>query len=288
MNGRTPFFSWKPLPRAAAEDAAEHVERRGPDDHRAVAERELLGRRSRARRRQLQGRARADAAPPGRHVDLHLPRRQPQRARRPSRATQPTPWTSRSTSTGRRWRTFPARRSPPPSRTTSSSRRMRASATSSTTRSPSCRCTRRAAPSKPTTYPDETTSYYWAVLPAIGLNGSLASRQSIAGIAAELPEAVHAAGADGAGERRLGRAPADLPVDAGRGRPPLPGPGRGRSDVRLAPRRRAHRLDGVHEQHLVPGRHHPLLARPRRRREPDRPDVVERSGPSAGGSPRRY
>ena len=25
MNGRTPFFSWKPLPRAAAEDAAEHV-----------------------------------------------------------------------------------------------------------------------------------------------------------------------------------------------------------------------------------------------------------------------
>ena len=29
--------------------------------------------------------------------------------------------------------------------------------------------------SKPTTYPDETTSYYWAVLPAIGMNGSLAS-----------------------------------------------------------------------------------------------------------------
>jgi hypothetical protein len=28
---------------------------------------------------------------------------------------------------------------------------------------------------KPTTYPDETTSYYWAVLPAIGENGSLAS-----------------------------------------------------------------------------------------------------------------
>ena len=28
---------------------------------------------------------------------------------------------------------------------------------------------------KPTTYPDETTSYYWAVLPAIGMNGSLAS-----------------------------------------------------------------------------------------------------------------
>ena len=28
---------------------------------------------------------------------------------------------------------------------------------------------------KPTTYPDETTSYYWAVLPAIGDNGSLAS-----------------------------------------------------------------------------------------------------------------
>ena len=28
---------------------------------------------------------------------------------------------------------------------------------------------------KPTTYPDETTSYYWAVLPAIGANGSLAT-----------------------------------------------------------------------------------------------------------------
>ena len=28
---------------------------------------------------------------------------------------------------------------------------------------------------KPTTYPDETTSYYWAVLPAIGMNGSLAT-----------------------------------------------------------------------------------------------------------------
>jgi hypothetical protein len=28
---------------------------------------------------------------------------------------------------------------------------------------------------KPTTYPDETTSYYWAVLPAIGMNGTLGS-----------------------------------------------------------------------------------------------------------------
>ena len=28
---------------------------------------------------------------------------------------------------------------------------------------------------KPTTYPDETTSYYWAVLPAIAMNGTLAS-----------------------------------------------------------------------------------------------------------------
>ena len=34
--------------------------------------------------------------------------------------------------------------------------------------------------SKPTTYPDETTSYYWAVLPAIGMNGSLASGDPLA------------------------------------------------------------------------------------------------------------
>ena len=34
--------------------------------------------------------------------------------------------------------------------------------------------------SKPTTYPDETTSYYWAVLPAIGKNGSLASGDPLA------------------------------------------------------------------------------------------------------------
>jgi hypothetical protein len=33
---------------------------------------------------------------------------------------------------------------------------------------------------KPTTYPDETTSYYWAVLPAIGHNGSLASGDPLA------------------------------------------------------------------------------------------------------------
>jgi hypothetical protein len=33
---------------------------------------------------------------------------------------------------------------------------------------------------KPTTYPDETTSYYWAVLPAIGHKGSLASGDPLA------------------------------------------------------------------------------------------------------------
>jgi hypothetical protein len=33
---------------------------------------------------------------------------------------------------------------------------------------------------KPTTYPDETTSYYWAVLPAIGMSGSLGSGDPLA------------------------------------------------------------------------------------------------------------
>jgi hypothetical protein len=33
---------------------------------------------------------------------------------------------------------------------------------------------------RPTTYPDETTSYYWAVLPAIGMNGSLATGNPLA------------------------------------------------------------------------------------------------------------
>ena len=65
--------------------------------------------------------------------------------------------------------------------------------------------------------------------------------------------------------------PADLPLDADARRPPLPVPGLGRPDIRQSARRRRHRRDLVLEQHDLPGEHRPLLAGPRRRREPERP-----------------
>ena len=145
---------------------------------------------------------------------------------------------------------------------------------------------RAAGSSKPTTYPDETTSYYWAVLPAIGMNGSLATGDPLAASPQSLSS-----------PRRLLRRLRRMAPRSSCSRPsagPVEGARRYRSRsrtirrVRLVARRRAHRLDGVHEQHLLPGRHDPLLARPRRRREPDRPGPGRRSGPSGAGCPRRY
>ena len=138
-----------------------------------------------------------------------------------------------------------ARRSSPGSRcsartaTSSSSRRTRTSATSideGFTRIPAY------APRnslKPTTYPDETTTYYWAVLPATAADGSDGAPARPAELGQGLvPEAVDAArpalARPGSGLPR----PADLPLDADARRAPLPAAGLGRPDLRRSARRR--------------------------------------------------
>ena len=68
--------------------------------------------------------------------------------------------------------------------------RTRTSSTSPTTRSRRFPAYSPAQPDRPTTYSDETTLYYWAVLPATGLNGSGAVGDPLSAAASELPEAV--------------------------------------------------------------------------------------------------
>ena len=70
------------------------------------------------------------------------------------------------------------------------------------------------------TYPDELTSYYWAVLPATGANGSGVSRRSARRHRPELPQAVRAA-------------------DAGRPAPAAPSRRARRSSAGARPRPRA-------------------------------------------------
>ena len=98
--------------------------------------------------------------------------------------------------------------------------------------------------------------------------------QPVLGRPAELPEAVDPADAALPEQRPGLPGSADLPLDADARSPALPAPGRGRSHVRRSARRRRHRRHVLLEQHDLSGRHRPLLARPCRRREPDRPDLV--------------
>ena len=127
---------------------------------------------------------------------------------------------------------------------------------------------------RPTTYSDETTLFYWAVLPATNFNGSSAVERPARGGRVELPEAVDPARGDLAGEWRAAHGPARLPLDAGRGCAPLPLPGCAGTDVRGPARGRHDRSDLVHALHDPSCRYDPLLACPRGRREPDRAQLV--------------
>ena len=147
MNGRTPFFSWKPLSRLARKTL------RNTSNAEALTITEPSN--PRPSRRQC---VTTQATPPWTSSFSRKPRAAARgstrtrtatstRSRPWWRTTPRTRWPSRCTSLGCRCALYPTRHSPRAvSRTTSSSRRTRTSATSSTTRSPSCRCTRRGAP----------------------------------------------------------------------------------------------------------------------------------------------
>ena len=137
----------------------------------------------------------------------------------------------------------------------------------------------RRSPSQSIGYADETTLYYWAVLPADNADGTGVSTEPALEQPAELQQAVDAADAHKPDRRRGGEHSGHrVPVVAGLRRAPLPPPGRPEPDLLEPDRRHRHRLDGVHEQHDLPVRHNLVLARAGRRREQHvhhgRPHVV--------------
>ena len=101
---------------------------------------------------------------------------------------------------------------------------------------------------RPTTYSDETTLYYWAVLPATGLNGSGAVGDPLSAAASNFQKQSLPPTQMSPARRRAADRPAGLPVGVRRGRAPLPLPGRAGADVR------------------EPDRGRPRLRRPRTRR----------------------
>ena len=120
-------------------------------------------------------------------------------------------------------------RSPAPAATSSWSPRTPPSPRSSTWRSRISRCTR---PRRHVaqTYPDETTSYYWAVVPASGANGCGVAQPSRP---QNNPRAFQKRSfppdpADAGGGRGRHR-PAGVPLDVDRGRAQLQPPGRART-----------------------------------------------------------
>ena len=128
----------------------------------------------------------------------------------------------------------------------------------------------------PTTYTDETTKYYWEVLPATTDHNGVGAPALSAGLGAPQdfqkqslpPTLVYPSAVQVFPDQPRFQWTAD------RGRPPLPPPGRVRLELQQPARRHRHRLDRVHEQHDLSGEHGPLLARPRRRREQVRPHLV--------------
>ena len=90
----------------------------------------------------------------------------------------------------------------------------------------------------PTTYPDETTIYYWAVLPASAADGSDALPLGIptSAVGSFQKQSTPPARVFPANGTRLPR-PAAVPVDAGAGRSQLPAPGLAGSELRQPDRR---------------------------------------------------
>ena len=128
---------------------------------------------------------------------------------------------------------------------------------------------------RPTTYTDETTDFYWEVLPSSDFYGGTAptfdallgaerkfKKQSVP------PTLLYPVGRPG-----LPR-PAVLPLVSDGGRAPLSPAGFVRQQLQQPPRRRDDRRDLVCEQHHLSGEHDPLLARSRGRREQDGLDLV--------------
>jgi hypothetical protein len=125
----------------------------------------------------------------------------------------------------------------------------------------------------PTTYSDETTTFYWAVLPATLADGTDA-------LPLDLPNS-----AKGSFQKQsappsplapaAGHVFVDQPTSAGRRRWERAATGCRSRPTRPSAIRSTtcSRRDLVLERHDLPGRHRPLLARPCRRREPDRPDL---------------
>ena len=129
---------------------------------------------------------------------------------------------------------------------------------------------------RPTTYSDETTLYYWAVLPATGLNGSGAVGDPLSAAPSNFQKQSLPPTQMSPDDGALLTHPAGLPVGVRRRSAPLPLPGCAGAHVREPDRGRAHAGHLVHAAHDLPGRHDALLACPRRRREPDRAHLVER------------
>ena len=129
--------------------------------------------------------------------------------------------------------------------------------------SPASRLTRSGLRVTPRTYPDETTSYYWVVLPATGTTGGGAPGKRTARRASRLPQSNRLPPALVAPmTRRRSRSSRRFQLGAHAWREALPPAGRDRADVRLAAGRRHDGVDRVHRPEDVPGRQDPLLARP--------------------------
>ena len=143
------------------------------------------------------------------------------------------------------------------------------------------------AGANPITYPDETTSYYWAVLPAAGHNGASAVGDPLSASAAKFDKqstpprlVTPTAGAKPSG-------PPGVRLDGRRRRPALQPPGLPRGRLREAARQRHDCVDHVYGQHELPGRRRALLARPSRGRGGRRPDLVREARlPGQAGRPR--
>ena len=126
-----------------------------------------------------------------------------------------------------------------------------------------------------TTYPDETTSYYWVVLAGcVQANGNGAVGNPLLGAPRGSTSGRNHPAKLGPQNGAVILRPADFPLDTRARRPPLSPPDRAGPELRRSDRRHPHGCDVAHEQHDLSRRHGSLLARARRRREPDRPHLV--------------